>query len=380
MAKFLDTHFFKVYIIPGCVFQSVMVGGGYGTGREVVEYFTRYGMYGGLLGLLVTFAIMAVVLALMFELARLSHSYDYRRLMKTLLGPAWVVFELITLLMLPLILAVLAAASGKILQDNFGISYWLGLGIMMGVIAVLTFYGRDLVAKVLTYWSFFLYAVFLLFFSVVIHRSGDDIQAAFSTLEITAQGWHWSGFKYAMYNLSIAPLVLYTARFFNTRQEAFSSGVIAALIALTPGLLFHIAFFAVYPEVIDQDLPVYWIIQQYGLGFLLLLYTIMLFGTFIETGAGILQGINERIDNYLVERGGKAMARKKHMLIAIGAVTISALLSSWGITNIIAQGYGVGAWLYFVVFTIPLITFGVWKIYKANSVFDQTISDHPERS
>ena len=46
----LNKHFFKVYVIPGCVFQSVMVGGGYGTGREVVEYFTRFGFYGGIMG------------------------------------------------------------------------------------------------------------------------------------------------------------------------------------------------------------------------------------------------------------------------------------------------------------------------------------------
>ena len=77
MGNFLNSHFFKVYVIPGCVFQSVMVGGGYGTGREVVEYFTQFGLYGGMLGLLVTFLVMATVLALTFELARVSRSYDY---------------------------------------------------------------------------------------------------------------------------------------------------------------------------------------------------------------------------------------------------------------------------------------------------------------
>ena len=184
MGDFLNNHFFKVYVIPGCVFQSVMVGGGYGTGREVVEYFTQFGLYGGLLGLLVTFLVMATVLALTFELARLYRSYDYRHLMKILLGPAWVVFELITLTMLPLVLAVLAAASGKILQENLGISYWTGLLIMMSVIALLTFYGRDVVARVLTYWSFFLYAVFLTFFVIVIQQSGDDIQSAFAQAKV----------------------------------------------------------------------------------------------------------------------------------------------------------------------------------------------------
>lgn len=38
----------EVYLIPGAVFQSIVVAGGYGTGRELVEYFTRFGVGGGL--------------------------------------------------------------------------------------------------------------------------------------------------------------------------------------------------------------------------------------------------------------------------------------------------------------------------------------------
>ncbi len=72
MFGFLNTRFFRVYIVPGAVFQSVMVGGGYGTGREIVEYFTSYGFLGGLLGLGIAFVCMASILALTFEFARLS--------------------------------------------------------------------------------------------------------------------------------------------------------------------------------------------------------------------------------------------------------------------------------------------------------------------
>ena len=67
MLDILDRRFFRVYIIPGAVFQSVMVGGGYGTGREIVEYFTSYGAVGGLLGIGVAYLVLALVLAATFE-------------------------------------------------------------------------------------------------------------------------------------------------------------------------------------------------------------------------------------------------------------------------------------------------------------------------
>ena len=32
---------FKKYFLPGFVFQSMVIGGGYGTGRELVEFFLQ---------------------------------------------------------------------------------------------------------------------------------------------------------------------------------------------------------------------------------------------------------------------------------------------------------------------------------------------------
>ena len=35
----MKSSFFQKYLLPGFVFQSLMIGGGYGTGREIVEFF-----------------------------------------------------------------------------------------------------------------------------------------------------------------------------------------------------------------------------------------------------------------------------------------------------------------------------------------------------
>ena len=62
--KFLTGSFFKKYLLPGFVFQSVVIAGGYGTGRELVEYFLNYGPLGGLLGMLLTTAIWLILLVI----------------------------------------------------------------------------------------------------------------------------------------------------------------------------------------------------------------------------------------------------------------------------------------------------------------------------
>ena len=99
-----------------------------------------------------------------------------------------------------------------------------------------------------------------------------------------------------------------------------------------------------------------------GLAVFLGIYTVMLFGTFIETGAGILQGINERIDGYLAEAHGSSLTPMNRSTIAISAILISAGLSLIGITELIAKGYGTMAWCFLIVYVVPLLTVGVYRL------------------
>jgi uncharacterized membrane protein YkvI len=108
--------------------------------------------------------------------------------------------------------------------------------------------------------------------------------------------------------------------------------------------------------------------QELGLSFLVLAYSLMLFGTFIETGAGLLQGINERVDVFLQEAGRKALPRLGHAGIAVVAVVVSALLSLAGITTLIAKGYGTMAWAFFAVYIIPLVTLGAYRVFRKPQV------------
>lgn len=356
-----NTRFFRVYIIPGAVFQSVMIGGGYGTGREIVEYFTVYGFIGGLLGLLVSFLAIGTILALTFELARRFGVREYRSFFKLLLGRWWFLFEILIILQFLLVLAVLASASGNILRDSFDLPYSVGLVIMLVVIGALTFYGRDAIAKVLTFWSFVLYAVFIAFFISVLAADWNTDSGAGGAAIL--DGWWISGLQYSLYNVAATPLLLYVAQDFETRAETFRSGMIGGAIAIIPAVILHVSMFMLYPDVLEQPIPVYWMMAQMAMPILLVCYSIMLFGTFIETGAGMLQGINDRIDAWLVEKRNRGLTRPAHAALAVFAIVVSALLGFWGITNLIAQGYGTMAWGFLAVYVVPLFTVGVWRIF-----------------
>lgn len=356
-------RFFRIYIVPSAVFQSVMVGGGYGTGREIVEYFTAYGAAGGLLAIFTAFLVLSLVLSVTFEFSRCFRVYDYRRFFQSLIGSGWIAFEALIILMFVLILAVLASASGNILHDYFNTPYVVGLLVMLGVIGTLAFYGEKLIKWVLTFWSFFLYAVVLAFFVAVFSQDSAPMADLFQEAEIRS-GWLWSGIKYAMYNVAVVPLLLYVAREFETRGEAVRSGIVAGAVAMAPALAFQLAFLTAWPEVLDQAIPVYWMIGSMGMSTLALVYSVMLFGTFIETGAGMLQGINDRVDSYLVDTHGTSLRPIARAVIAMSAILVSAGLSLMGITALIARGYGTMALGFMLVYVVPLLTIGVYRMRK----------------
>jgi uncharacterized membrane protein YkvI len=50
------------------------------------------------------------------------------------------------------------------------------------------------------------------------------------------------------------------------------------------------------------------------------------------------------------------------------AIVVSAVLSLWGITSLIAKGYGAMSYGFLLVYVVPLLTIGVYKIFKAGKV------------
>lgn len=355
---------FQKYLLPGLVFQGVVIGGGYGTGREIVEYFVRYGPIGGLLGMgTVTLAIWALVLALTFELARLFHAYDYRSLLIHLLGRFWISFEVFYVLLLVIVLAVVGSAAGVLIRDLTGIPYAVGVGAMFLAVAFLAFRGTELIERFFAAWSILMYGVYAAFLAVSIAHFGDEIGRNLASGEI-ASGWAVGGLKYGLYNMVVIPAILFCARHFETRKEALSAGAIAALIGLVPALLVFLAMLGQYPEIIEQEIPAVFILQRAGVTILLAAFVLTLFGTLIQTGTGFIHGVNERIRSALRARG-KEMLDWQRPVVAVVLLMVSSALSSFGIISLVARGYSLIAWGILVLYFVPLLTVGLHKIASA---------------
>lgn len=355
-------RFLQIYVVPGAVFEAITVGGGYGTGRETVEFFTKYGHAGGLLGMLVATACMAMVTVTTFEIARRFRAYEYRSLMKRLIGPAWFCYEALGITMMMLVLSITGAAAGTILANSFGIPSWVGVVLMFGLIVLLNYFGREVVIRVLSFWVLLLIGVIVTYFVVISRHYGAA--AVRPDLGDVEPGWFLSGCKYAVYNVAAVPMMLYATRHIETATQAAISGLLAAVLAMSLGVLFHLSFLAAYPAVLEQSLPTHWMIQNVHAPGLMIAYVIVLFGAFIKTCVGVVQGVNERFDEWYRERTGRALGRRSHALIAAAAIASSGALSNVGIITLVRSGYGSIAWAFLAVYVLPLLTVGAYQLIR----------------
>lgn len=365
--NFLKSATFKKYFIPGIIFQSVVIAGGYGTGREIVEFFLSFGTVGGLVAMLaISGVIWGIVCAATFEFARVFKAYDYRTFFKKLLGKAWWLYELCYVVLLLIVLAVIASSAGSILNEMFGINYYIGVVAMMIGVGILVLKGTEAIEKFLSYWTFLLYSVYIIFLVMLFTKFGSEITGGIAngTME---SGWALGGFKYAFYNLGIIPAVLFSVKHVETRKEAIGSGIMAGIIGVLPAVLLFVAMSGFYPEILTAAVPTVYILNALGSPLLQIVFQVTLFGTLIETGTGFIYAVTERITSVYVEKE-KKMAGWIIPSVTVGLLALGVFIAQFGLIGLIAQGYGTITWGFLVFYVIPVVTIGIYKIMKVNSV------------
>jgi len=354
------TTFFRRYLLPGFVFQSVVVAGGYGTGRELVEFFLSQGPMGGLLGIGVTTLVFSAVCMASFEFARLHQAFDYRHFFQRLLGRGWVLFEMGYVVLLMIVLAVIAAASGTILLETFGLPYWVGVVTVMVAVGGLVFGGSDVVERFLAGWSFLLYGLYIVFFVWCFRAFGPEIGRLLAS-EPSGTGWAWAGLRYAGYNLAVIPAVLITVRTHESRRQSLVSGALAGPIAIVPGVLFYLSMVGQYPAILDRPVPANHLLEVLGSRSFQVAFQVVLFGTLVETGAGLIHAVNERIAGVLQDRRGE-MARWVRPVVALAFLAMGTFVARFGLIDLIAAGYGTLTLAIIAVYVMPVLTVGVWRI------------------
>lgn len=350
--------FWRQYLLPGFIFQSVIIAGGYGTGREFVEFFLQLGPKAGLLAMVVAMIVWSIVCACTFALAHYFRAYDYRCFFQKLLGRWWWLFEVCYILMMILVLAIVVATAGSFMQQTFGLAYGWGVGGLILYVALIVYKGSRTIEYILSFWSVALYTVYGLLFFFGFQYFGEQISAAWNTGIITDQPWVLNGIRYAGYNLALIPAVLFCLAHQTSQRQAVVSGLLAGIVAIFPGILFYIIMVGEYPHIINETIPSLFLLGKIKLTWLEIAFSIVLIGTLIETATGMIHALNESIASQL-EQQKRQLPSWTRSAIALAILIGSLLLAQVGLVDLISNGYGWLTWLVIVVYVTPAIYKGL---------------------
>jgi len=357
-------------ILPGIILQSVLVGGGFATGREIVEYGAKFGSRGWISGvfIFIGFTFMSI---LSFEAVRTWKAFDYKSLLKKLVGRGWFIYELIYIPLALLTIAVMASAAGEILYETFRLTVWVGVGLIILLVALLNFQGDSFIARMKTIGTFGLLTAYTYFGLTVLNDRFDQVSNVIISdqypQDVSILSIAWTGILYVGYNLGVYPASFFTVRGLHSRRESIVAGIFSGVLMSIPWFLTYISILGYYPDPDVIDAPVPWLrmLRPYP-AFYVGLFGIVVGWTLVETATGVIHAFLGRLE-FDLEQQNKKLLKIHRLLIAFGALGIAMLLTKIGIIDLIAKGYSAMAYGMIAVFAIPLIL-NARRIFKNKKI------------
>lgn len=375
---FFDGGFGK-YLLPGILLQSVLIGGGYATGREIVSYGAKFGAKGWIagIGILIGFAVLAL---LTFEIARVYKTYDYKSMIKVLIGPLWPLFDIVYILTMLLVISIMASASGAIVQQTTGLNYWAGVVLLVAITGGLMFFGDAIIERFETWGTVILYVGYIIFSGMVILNSNGNISRVFATGDMSYTGNTgilpilWTGVIYVAYNLVVYPSSMFSLKRQSSRKECVLSGLVAGLLMTIPWFLTYFAMMSFYPdaEVLGAEIP--WLIMIGKVGapqFFTYIFGIVMGWTLIETSTGVIHALLGRVNVEMTERGKSSLSRKQQAIVTVVILVAACVMAKFGIIALIEKGYTALSYGFMILYMLPILTVGIYKVLKKDPILKQ---------
>lgn len=366
-----------VFIGVASVWMGTHFGPGVASGTQLNQYYVGFGIP-GIIMTLVAMALLGFALYCSMEFSRIYKAYDYESWVTKLFNNKYVVI----LFDVSFFVTIISAAGGSLnaiatlLQDFWGINYWVGVGIVIVVSMLLCAFGAELVRKSSAYMMFVVVGVLLLIMALVIAAGDADLkgavenQAANLGADMSASNWLkalWQAIIYGSFQATIVANIASVADTLPDRREsrrAAITGYIANTGLLLVLCMMLFSFTNVY-AVTNEALPFYSILARLNMGWLTTVYIIVVFIAVISTVVGFAFAGVARFGKYYRPTGSKHLAHPlRDALFVLVLLAACAAISQVGIMNLVKYGYSLLGYINLFVIILPALIIGGRKISK----------------
>lgn len=280
------------------VYVGTVVGAGFATGREIVEFFTRFGFL-GLVGILLSGYIFIYLGSKLMRISARMGARSYQEFNIYLFGKyVGSVINIVMLIMLLGVCAVMLSGAGAVFSEQLGLSKGIGLMVTIGLSIVVMIVGikglfavNTFVVPVMIGFSFL-----LMFLSAKLPNFLEQIVY----IPYVEDGWKaiLAPFSYTALNLGLAQAVLVPVAAEIKDDQTVKWGGIFGGVALTLILLSSHFTLIMLPDIESYDIPMAVIMKSLASG-LYWIFILVIYGEIFTSVIGNIFGLERQIRTYL---------------------------------------------------------------------------------
>lgn len=325
----------KKTISIALAYVGVIVGAGFASGQEILQYFVSFGAVKGILALALAAFLFVTTGKFLLELGSLYNAKGHDQVINNLLPkPLAAVLDISFIVGNFGIGLVMIAGAGSNINQQFGLPIFVG-SIIMGILIILAgFLNTEKVTQVIGTITPFLVVFFLVvavYALLNIKISPDEMNAiAINKVSTTLPNWWMAAMNYVTFNLmtGVSMAIVMGGDELNPlpagRGGFWGSTIISVLLLFSAG-----AMFSQIDLIYASDLPMLELVNQIHpiLGTVM---SVVILGMIFNTGLGMFYAVTSRLvkDN-----------QKKFRITIILLVAAAFVLSFAGFKNLVAYLY-----------------------------------------
>ncbi|WP_058486678.1 YkvI family membrane protein [Defluviitalea phaphyphila] len=279
------------------VYTGTVLGAGFASGREIIQFFTSYG-WDGICGLFLSGLLFALLGCVVLEIVYIYKIKDYRDFIYPIMGDfLGNVMEWVVSLFMFITFCAMLAGAGALLKQQFNIPTTIGVFIMAGLCFIIFLYDikgiiaiNSILAPLLLIGGILLGIYIIVFKDVAVFSY--SITSVFRKI---TRNWVASSIIYVSYNIITAVVILCSLyNTINSKKEARLGGIIGGLVLGVLGICIGMVTFIHYGNIKDIEIPMLEITAKYG--FLIeYIYLIVLFSAIFTTAVANGYGFLNRV-------------------------------------------------------------------------------------
>ncbi|CAN7453026.1 YkvI family membrane protein [Rossellomorea sp. LjRoot5] len=279
------------------VYVGTVIGAGFATGREIVEFFTRFGFVGFIAILLSGYLFITMGTKIMLK----SHDIkakSFEEFNEYLFGK-WFskIMNIVMMIMLIGVSAVMLSGAGAVFQEQLLLSKQLGILLTIGLGFLTMMVGMKGLFAVNTF-VVPLMIVFNLLLMVYSVRNADFLDA-FLMIPHAEDGWKSvvAPFSYVAFNLAMAQAVLVPVAGEVRDRETIKYGGYLGGFFLTLILISSHITLVMIPNVTQYQIPMAVVMKSFVTGFYFI-YILIIYGEIFTSVIGGVFGLEKQLGNY----------------------------------------------------------------------------------